>query len=73
VLRRGFWGDVVNGPYHSFGTWVDPADAPRLLRTRNKEYIYTAAEVAKHNLTVRVTLPASELQGLTAAPAGAAA
>jgi hypothetical protein len=53
VLRRGFWGDVVNSPYHSFGTWVEPDDAERLLRTRNKEFIYTAAEVAKHNLTAR--------------------
>jgi hypothetical protein len=53
VLRRGFWADVVNGPYHSFGTWVPPTDASRLLRTRNKEFIFTAAEVAKHNVMVR--------------------
>ncbi len=44
---------MVNSPYHSFGTWVEPDDAERLLRTRNKEFIYTAAEVAKHNLTAR--------------------
>ena len=68
MLRRGFWADVVNGPYHSFGTWVDPADAPRLLRTRNKEYIFTAAEVAKHNVTVR-THSTCTCNGLVELPA----
>ena len=59
VLKRGFWCDVVNGPYHSFGTWTEPPDDVRLLQLRNKEHVFTAVDVAVHNVTVRHQLRAS--------------
>ena len=50
---RGFWCDIANGPYHSFGTWAEAADAPRLFALRNREHVFTAVDLAKHNVTVR--------------------
>ncbi len=53
MLKRGFWADIVNGPYHSFGTTAEAPLAERLFRTRNTEHVYTAVDVAVHNVTVR--------------------
>ena len=50
---RGFWCDIANGPYHSFGTWAEEADAPRLFVLRNREHVFTAVDLAKHNITAR--------------------
>jgi hypothetical protein len=51
VLRRGFWGDVSNSPFHAFGLAAEAPAAARLLRKRNLEHIFTAADVAAHNVT----------------------
>ncbi len=53
MLKRGFWCDIANSPYHSFGTWADAPDSARLLRKRNTQLIFTAVDVASHNLTAR--------------------
>ena len=34
VESRGFWGDVLNGPYHSFGT---RAEEPSLFKVANRQ------------------------------------
>ncbi|KAF6252475.1 hypothetical protein COO60DRAFT_1672301 [Scenedesmus sp. NREL 46B-D3] len=47
VSAYGFWGDVLNGPYHAFGTL---ADDPRLFKVTNKQFVHTSVDVAEHNL-----------------------
>jgi len=51
VLVRGYWGDVVNSPFMSFGIDTDTQDKDRLWRTVNKEQRHNAQEVSKFNLT----------------------
>ncbi len=51
MLKRGFWGDIANSPYHSFGTAAEAPDRARLMRTRNLTHIFTAVDVAAHNVT----------------------
>jgi len=50
VVARGFWGDIVNSPYHTFGT---TSEDKSLFKKANKEFKHTATEVALSNLTVR--------------------
>jgi hypothetical protein len=49
VSAYGFWADILNGPYHAFGT---VADDPRLFKITNKQFVHTAVDVAEHNLLV---------------------
>jgi hypothetical protein len=49
VSAFGFWGDILNGPYHAFGT---VADDPRLFKITNKQFVHTTVDVAEHNLLV---------------------
>eukprot|EP00040_Diaphanoeca_grandis_P002733 m.22561 g.22561 ORF g.22561 m.22561 type:complete len:475 (+) comp13856_c0_seq1:115-1539(+) len=48
VEKRGYWGDVVNSPYITFGTESDNAD---LFEKRNNNHTKSASDVAMHNLT----------------------
>jgi dynein assembly factor 3 len=50
VSAYGFWGDILNPPYHAFGT-VSQDHA--LLKQVNKQFSHTAVDVAEHNLLVR--------------------
>lgn len=50
VSAFGYWGDILNSPYHAFGT---VADDPGLFKVANKQFTYTAVDVAEHNLLVR--------------------
>lgn len=45
----GYWGDILNSPYHAFGT---VADDPELFRLVNKQFSHTAVDVAEHNILV---------------------
>jgi len=47
VQRRGFWGDVVNGPYFSFGLECDDAS---MYDKQNRQAKHNAQEVAELNL-----------------------
>jgi dynein assembly factor 3 len=49
VAAYGFWGDVLNPPYHAFGT---VSDAPALLQQVNKQFSHTSVDVAEHNVLV---------------------
>ena len=49
VSAFGFWADILNGPYHAFGTVADDA---RLFKVTNKQFVHTAVDVAEHNLLV---------------------
>lgn len=50
VSAFGYWGDVLNSPYHCFGT---VANDPGLFKVANKQFIHTAVDVAEHNILVR--------------------
>lgn len=47
VTAKGFWGDIVNSPYHCFGTICEE---PRFFETNNGLYTSTAVDVAEHNV-----------------------
>lgn len=47
ILKRGFWGDIITGPYAAFGV---EADDERLYETSNKEQKHDERAVAEHNL-----------------------
>lgn len=46
-----FWGDILNPPYHAFGT---VSDDPGLFKVVNKQFSHTAVDVAEHNVLVSV-------------------
>ena len=47
VETRGFWGDILNSPYHCFGT--DAEDAS-LFRVANRQRVHDAVEVSERNV-----------------------
>jgi dynein assembly factor 3 len=51
VSAFGFWADILNGPYHAFGTVADDA---RLFKVTNKQFVHTAVDVTEHNLLVSI-------------------
>jgi hypothetical protein len=51
VQVRGFWGDIINSPYHSFGTTSDPQDKARLFRISGQLYKHTETDIAEFNVT----------------------
>jgi len=48
VARRGFWGDLVNSPYYSFGL---DAEEESLFEKRNGKHTRSTTDVAEYNLT----------------------
>lgn len=57
VLKRGYWGDICNSPYFSFGVSAEPGpDREALFKMMNKQHVKTAVDVSVYNLTVRGTL-----------------
>ncbi|CAK0876025.1 unnamed protein product, partial [Prorocentrum cordatum] len=51
VQVRGFWGDIINSPYHAFSTSTDPQDKPRLFKITGSQYRHTETDIAEFNLT----------------------
>jgi hypothetical protein len=49
VSAWGYWGEVVNPPYHGLGT---TSEEPAFFKVANKQYTRTAVDVAQHNTTV---------------------
>jgi len=47
VETRGFWGDILNSPYHCFGT---DAEDKSLFRVANRQRVHDAVEVSEHNV-----------------------
>lgn len=56
VSAFGFWGDILNSPYHAFGT---VADDPALFKLVNKQFSHTALDVAEHNVLVSRRAPSA--------------
>ena len=50
VSAWGFWGDILNSPYHSFGTACDERS---LFKISNKQHTHTAIDVAEYNVKVQ--------------------
>jgi len=51
VQVRGFWGDIINSPYHAFCTSTDAQDRPRLFKISGSQYRHTECDVAEFNVT----------------------
>eukprot|EP00929_Paragymnodinium_shiwhaense_P112039 TRINITY_DN80294_c0_g1_i1.p1 TRINITY_DN80294_c0_g1~~TRINITY_DN80294_c0_g1_i1.p1 ORF type:complete len:632 (-),score=176.89 TRINITY_DN80294_c0_g1_i1:253-2148(-) len=51
IQVRGFWGDIINSPYHAFSTTTNPADRPRLFKISGAQYRHTETDVAEFNVT----------------------
>ena len=51
IMVRGFWGDIINSPYLSFGNEVeDPDDHMRFFKEINFQSIYTNADISEFNI-----------------------
>mmetsp|Transcript_139864 Transcript_139864/g.389777 ORF Transcript_139864/g.389777 Transcript_139864/m.389777 type:complete len:603 (+) Transcript_139864:62-1870(+) len=51
VQVRGFWGDIINSPYHAFGTTTEAEDRSRLFKISGGMYRHTETDVAEFNLS----------------------
>jgi len=51
IQVRGFWGDIINSPYHTFCTTTNPEDWPRLFKIGGSQYRHTETDVAEFNVT----------------------
>lgn len=50
VASYAFWGDVINSPWHSFGTQVwDERDRDHFHHLRNKQFLSNSMDLAQHN------------------------
>merc|ERR1711976_171536 len=50
-MVRGFWGDIVNSPFLSFGVDCDvEPDKSELFKTRNYNYEFLSMHIAEYNL-----------------------
>lgn len=47
----GYWGDILNSPFHSFGTACDERS---FFKISNKQFVHTSVAVAEYNVTVGV-------------------
>jgi len=47
VLSEGYWGDLVSGPFFSFGI---EAEEPELFRVANRQHVKNAVEVSEYNV-----------------------
>jgi len=55
VQVRGYWGDIVNGPYHAFCTRTDPEVRHRLFKINSQQYRHTETDIAEYNLTAYIS------------------
>jgi len=51
VSVRGFWADIINSPYHSFGTTTDEEAKARLFKVSSSQYRHTETDIAEFNVT----------------------
>ncbi|EGD81026.1 hypothetical protein PTSG_10969 [Salpingoeca rosetta] len=59
VARRGYWGDILTGPYVSFG--IEPTNE-KMLEKRNDQYVKSAVDVSEDEVSQLMAelLPAAE-------------
>jgi dynein assembly factor 3 len=51
VASRGFWGDILNSPYHAYGTM---AEEPSLFKVANRQHVKNAVEVSDFNVAANL-------------------
>eukprot|EP00971_Amphidinium_carterae_P107714 2132878-Amphidinium_carterae.1 len=51
VSVRGFWGDIINSPYHSFGTATDEQSRARLFKITSSQYRHSETDISEFNVT----------------------
>jgi hypothetical protein len=51
IQARGFWGDIINSPYHAFGTTTDAQDRARLFKVSSQQYRHSETDIAEFNVT----------------------
>ncbi|KAK9812777.1 hypothetical protein WJX72_003474 [[Myrmecia] bisecta] len=51
VAAWGFWADILNSPYHSFGTVSEEAS---FFVPGNKQFKHSSLDVAEHNITALI-------------------
>jgi hypothetical protein len=56
VSAWGYWGDILNGPYHCFGTVCEDGS---YYSVTNKQFGRTAVDIAEHNIMVSSVLLSS--------------
>lgn len=63
VSAWGFWGDILNSPFHSFGT---ACEERIFFKISNKQFVHTSVAVAEYNVMVNTSVPAKpHLTGIT--------
>lgn len=55
VQVRGFWGDIINSPYHAFGITADPEDRARLFKISGSMYRHHETDVAEFGLSALIS------------------
>lgn len=51
IMVRGFWGDIVNSPYFSFGNEIcKEPERTRFLKEINYQRIYSNADISEYNV-----------------------
>lgn len=53
VQAKGYWGDILNSPYHCYGTH---SEDDSMFKVTNKQFEHTAMDVAELNVLVRVCM-----------------
>jgi len=48
IMARGFWSDIINSPYLSFGLQADNAN---LFKVSNREHVYTSCDISEYNVS----------------------
>lgn len=50
-MVRGFWGDIINSPYFSYGNeiWEEP-ERTRFLKEVNYQRVYSNADISEYNV-----------------------
>lgn len=50
-IVRGFWGDIINSPYLTFGLEVADPDAKfRFFKKVNYQQVYSSADISEYNI-----------------------
>mmetsp|Transcript_147066 Transcript_147066/g.256623 ORF Transcript_147066/g.256623 Transcript_147066/m.256623 type:complete len:663 (+) Transcript_147066:1-1989(+) len=55
VMVRGFWADIINSPYHGFGTSSHPEDWARLFKISGQMYRQNESDISEFNVTAFVS------------------
>lgn len=56
MLVRGYWGDIINSPYISFGEEVwEEREKEYFFKKVNFQSVYSNTEISSYNVTAYIT------------------